>query len=42
MAIYGLIVLMLVLLVGTVLFALGKGTSEGEQREVPKLREPKP
>jgi hypothetical protein len=32
---------MIVLLAGTVWFALGKGKAEGEQRSTPRLREPK-
>lgn len=37
-----LIVLMIVLLGGTVWFALGRGQAEGEQGTAPRLRQPKP
>ncbi|MCW2542458.1 MAG: hypothetical protein JWM40_10 [Frankiales bacterium] len=33
------ILLMIVLLVGTIVLALGRGKSEGEQAKAPKLRD---
>ena len=39
MAIYFVILLMIVLLVGTIVMALGRGKSEGEQGKAPKLRD---